>query len=289
MRAFREQVEMACEDPQTRLTHLEQLCIGKVKESLAPYLYSNAPDAYDRAIKELRDTYGDTDALVHEWVERLLKTPNSFEQYAINLRTCCAVIEAVGKTQEVVSRIDLGKIARMMPEKYHFLWSFEALRIHDEEGRTAGLRDLAHAVDRYQRQHRQKIHGDVTTQNNATTKPPKAPAGRHQQAPVTRYSPRRQDMNTMTPTTEDHANCTVCEQQDHALRNCETFLGWSLDKRRIHVSRNRLCFLCLQPGHIAIKCESKKECQAEGCGRRHATPLHDPQWRGRPSSGGSDP
>jgi hypothetical protein len=288
MRAFREQVEKACDDPQTRLTHLAHLCVGPAKATLAPYLYSDAPNAYDLALTELRETYGDTDSLVHEWVERLLKKPASFEQYVIDLKTCCVVLTAVGKKQEVVSRIDLGNIAKLMPERYYQSWSFEALRIMDEEGRMAGLWDLSKYMTRCHRQHRQKIHGGTAANDEPTTKPPQASATRpgtqrrdvHATTPTTKPTTKP----TTSPTTQDHGDCAACERRDHALEDCETYLGLSLEDRRQLVVTNRLCFRCLRSGHIATNCRSKERCQADGCGRRHATSLHDPHWNGPPGS-----
>jgi hypothetical protein len=240
---------------------------------LAPFLYSNQSDAYDRAVGELRDVYGNTDDIVQEWVDKLLVEPDSLREYTLSLQTCCAVVTAVGKTQESVNRYDLGKIAKHMPQECYSRWRTEALPVTDEEHRLVGLADLARHVSKYYREICQPIHGGYIESQHLSVR-----QDVHATMPTTTPT-------TMPTTTNNYVEpCEACERQEHLLDDCTKFKALSLVIKRRIVIVHRLCFNCLQPGHNAIDCPDDKRCQSDGCGRRHATLLHDPHWKGAPNS-----
>ena len=65
--------------------------------------------------------------------------------------------------------------------------------------------------------------------------------------------------------------CPNCSVDTHKFENCRKFKALPIQERLDFVQRARLCFKCLQKGHISRDCN--KSCQV--CGRRHHVQLHD--------------
>ena len=59
----------------------------------------------------------------------------------------------------------------------------------------------------------------------------------------------------------------------HRIWTCEKFKSLKVNERREHVQKFRLCFDCLQPGHMSEDCKSRT-CSVPSCGRRHNRLLH---------------
>lgn len=68
------------------------------------------------------------------------------------------------------------------------------------------------------------------------------------------------------------SQCVQC-QGNHYIGHCERFLNMPPDTRRDVVTRERLCFNCLRPGHAARSCLSKSVCQL--CQALHHSLLHN--------------
>ncbi|XP_042626645.1 uncharacterized protein LOC122147619 [Cyprinus carpio] len=67
--------------------------------------------------------------------------------------------------------------------------------------------------------------------------------------------------------------CVLCQEDNHQLDSCCSFLSKPLEERRKYVQEKRLCYGCLKPGHSAKECRCRLTCNV--CKRRHPTSLHD--------------
>lgn len=63
--------------------------------------------------------------------------------------------------------------------------------------------------------------------------------------------------------TVEHGSTPRCPHcaADHFLAKCELFLRLTIDQRATFIKRNKLCFLCLRPGHMTVKCRSRSRCE----------------------------
>ncbi|KAJ8031579.1 hypothetical protein HOLleu_24812 [Holothuria leucospilota] len=66
-------------------------------------------------------------------------------------------------------------------------------------------------------------------------------------------------------------NCPI-HNAAHELQECRGFQEKTLEERTSFVKSNRLCFKCLQTGHMARNCKSEVKC--ETCGKGHVTIMH---------------
>ena len=77
------------------------------------------------------------------------------------------------------------------------------------------------------------------------------------------------DVKTSVPTTQ---SCRYCHRNSHKLHRCNSFIALKPDDRREFLQKKRLCFGCLEYGHLSKDCTLKKTCRV--CKKRHPTCLH---------------
>lgn len=65
--------------------------------------------------------------------------------------------------------------------------------------------------------------------------------------------------------------CALCKG-DHYIHNCKEFAKLSYTDRKNVVEKNSLCYNCLIPYHIVLRCKQKSKCRR--CGKRHHSLLH---------------
>ncbi|XP_044573579.1 uncharacterized protein LOC123257719 [Drosophila ananassae] len=68
--------------------------------------------------------------------------------------------------------------------------------------------------------------------------------------------------------------CPICEGQ-HQIRDCKEFNGVSTTTRIESARKLRLCFSCLEPGHMSRFCRKSRGCNVHGCQMRHHYLLHE--------------
>ena len=74
--------------------------------------------------------------------------------------------------------------------------------------------------------------------------------------------------------TQSTDKCHVCEQM-HKTENCGTLAQMPVDKRVEKAYEIRLCFICLEKGHVAPECTIVPKCDT--CKGKHHTLFHGRQ------------
>ncbi|XP_044317429.1 uncharacterized protein LOC123038042 [Drosophila rhopaloa] len=80
-------------------------------------------------------------------------------------------------------------------------------------------------------------------------------------------------------------SCPVCEGQ-HLIKDCKDFNHASPTVRFDIAKKHRICFLCLESGHMARFCKKDVSCNVYGCQRRHHYLLHEQHTRPPQAYGG---
>nr|XP_044252270.1 uncharacterized protein LOC123003532 [Drosophila takahashii] len=74
---------------------------------------------------------------------------------------------------------------------------------------------------------------------------------------------------------EDHPrSCPICEGQ-HTIKDCKDFNQATPTARMEYVRKHRICFSCLESGHMSRFCKKNGKCNVYGCQMRHHYLLHD--------------
>ena len=69
------------------------------------------------------------------------------------------------------------------------------------------------------------------------------------------------------------SSCSLC-QGGHKLWKCGSFLSKSVKQRSTFVREKKLCFSCLQSGHMSKDCKLNLKCTKKGCKKSHNVLLH---------------
>uniref|UniRef100_A0A6V7IKY9 CCHC-type domain-containing protein n=1 Tax=Bracon brevicornis TaxID=1563983 RepID=A0A6V7IKY9_9HYME len=117
---------------------------------------------------------------------------------------------------------------------------------------------------------------ELTTPKRESEKQRNDRAGKSQ-AGTSRNSRQHTKVLTTTPGTPE---CPACKSR-HYMSQCEKFKGLSVPERRRVVRDHSLCFVCLETGHAARMCTSRKRC--DKCGSLHHTLVHTEGLRKRPA------
>lgn len=67
--------------------------------------------------------------------------------------------------------------------------------------------------------------------------------------------------------------CYLCSE-NHRVLDCPTLASCSSYERIQHARTQRLCFSCLDRGHVTKNCKSKERCGTDGCPYSHHRLLH---------------
>ena len=102
--------------------------------------------------------------------------------------------------------------------------------------------------------------------------------------PENNHQPRKQVLTTFNANSKDPKKCLRCNSKEHdALSECPKFLSDDVENCWNFVAAKRLCFSCLQHGHQAGSCPTRKNCGINGCTMPHNTLLHRNQIQGQTS------
>ncbi|XP_025999410.1 uncharacterized protein LOC113007157 [Astatotilapia calliptera] len=84
----------------------------------------------------------------------------------------------------------------------------------------------------------------------------------------------------------ERKKCTFCERCNHGIQTCWKFRERPVEERVKFVQTRKLCFGCLQPGHLSRTCKRRSLC--ETCKEKHPTCLHEDRERATRREKGSD-
>ena len=90
--------------------------------------------------------------------------------------------------------------------------------------------------------------------------------------PDKKWTKTRQDLKPVPIPARDE-KCSHCNG-DHKIWNCDAFKTASMEEKKSSVSKAKLCFNCLSPGHQTKACSSKFSCKF--CKSRHHSLIHAP-------------
>ena len=75
---------------------------------------------------------------------------------------------------------------------------------------------------------------------------------------------------------KEAAECSLCENQKHWLRECPVFKEMSREDRHKYCEERALCYKCMRFAHDPKNCKYVHACLR--CGENHNTMLHDAKY-----------
>ncbi|KAF0298524.1 hypothetical protein FJT64_004124 [Amphibalanus amphitrite] len=263
-----------------RLTYLQTHLTGPARESVRGMLCDAS--LYSTALCELEREFGDPSRVIHATMKRLLTARpvkdgdlSALTELSRELHTAVSVLQCLHYEHDLAAATNVTAVTGKLPASLAWRWGEHMV----ENGITRPtLVDLDEWLHRHVSAGRLALN--VTTKqlmkveaNDAECRPRRVFTTAS--ARPTPAAVKRERTAAIKSSADGHSDwCTMC-QQTHELQHCDEFLALTVSEKAEFVGRNGLCFNCLGRDHISATCPSDARCDAEHCGRRHHTLLHN--------------
>ncbi|KAF0301026.1 hypothetical protein FJT64_026600 [Amphibalanus amphitrite] len=263
-----------------RLTYLQTHLTGPAKESVRGMLCDAS--LYSTALGELEREFGDPSRVIHATMKRLITARpvkdgdlSALTELSRELHTAVSVLQCLHYEHDLAAATNVTTVTGKLPASLAWRWGEHMV----ENGIT---RPTLVDLDEWLRRH---VSAGRLALNVTTKQLPKVDANDAEYRPrrvfttasarPTPAAVKRERTAAIKSSADGHSDwCTMC-QQTHELQHCDEFLALTVSEKAEFVGRNGLCFNCLGRDHISATCPSDARCDAEHCGRRHHTLLHN--------------
>ena len=264
-----------------RLTYLQAHLTGAARESVRGMLCDAS--LYGAALYELEEEFGDPSRVIHATMKKLLAARPvrdgdlpALTELSRDLRTAVSVLRSMNYQSDLTAATNVTAVTEKLPAGLAWRWGEFVV----ENGIT---RPTLIDLDGWLRRH--VAAGRVAVTQTGTKQPPKVEGNPPENRPKRVFTaaavrPARETavkagrMAAIKPSAAGSDACVLCEQK-HEIQCCGKFTAMTVDERAECAGRRGLCFNCLARGHVSAKCPSDARCEAEGCGKRHHTLLHN--------------
>ena len=264
-----------------RLTYLQAHLTGAARESVRGMLCDAS--LYGAALYELEEEFGDPSRVIHAMMRKLLAARPvrdgdlpALTELSRDLRTAVSVLRSMNYQSDLTAATNVTAVTGKLPAGLAWRWGEFVV----ENGIT---RPTLIDLDGWLRRH--VAAGRVAVTQTGTKQPPKVEGNPPETRPRRVFAtasarPARETavkagrMAAIKPSAAWSHACVLCEQ-NHDVQCCEQFTAMTVDERAECAGKRGLCFNCLARGHISATCPSDASCEAEGCGKRHHTLLHN--------------
>ncbi|CAB4000761.1 transcription factor COE1 [Paramuricea clavata] len=223
---------------------------------------------YATALKILKEQFGQPSTIVRSLVNQLTKGDKiqrndrrTLRELSIDLVNCVATMHQVKYFADVNASDNLRKIVMRLPDYLIQKWKSVVIDIREKQ-RSPTIEDISTFLRKQVKAEFDPDFGDMSL------KPPK-------------YDPRkgeaRERHRINAAQRNEHSKalkCYVCNE-DHKVIECPTLADSTVPERFNLAREARLCFSCLNKGHMMRDCRLKKKCEKNGCTRLHHQLLHE--------------
>ncbi len=276
MRSFEDNVDKRIKDYPSKFSRLLQYTSGRALGIVQGCAIMDPRARYNRAMRLLKDRYGNMYKITEAWVNEIMKFPNvksndgmQLQEFADLLRNCFNTLDAMNALTEINTQTSLIQIVAKLPSSLQGSWRKEVIRIKRRTERMPRFSDLVNFVEDLAEEANIPGLSYVSKGVERTTEPQKT----------------RKSATYTTQTGDPIRKCNMCDSNSHPIWECEKFRALSSTERFDIAKRKHLCFNCLKSGsHGSRICKSPRRCTVDKCGRRHHTLLHpDNDKRGKVS------
>ena len=264
-----------------RLTYLQAHLTGPAKEAVRGMLCDAS--LYSVALQDLEREFGDPSRVVQATLRKLLSTRqirdgelSALADLSRDLHTAVSVLLSLHYDADLIATTNVTTVAGKLPAGLAWRW-----------GEHVVERDITRPtlVDLDEWLRRQVAAGRVTVTQTGHKQPAKVEVSTAEGRPrrvfatASAPTPGRAINSETTAAIKPRAaasrgDCVIC-QQTHDIQSCDRFAALTVDERAALAGRYGLCFNCLARGHVSATCPSDVRCEAENCGKRHHSLLHN--------------
>lgn len=271
IRNFTKHISSRC-DAADSFYYLEQYTSDSARDLVRSCSNHNPEVAFQTALELLDEEFGNEYKIAATYVEKLNNWPPLKSEDGAALRelsmftlTCRNYMNQMSSFNQLNSPSQIMSLVHKLPYDLRKQWRSFTLDL-SENRKEANFNQLVDFLRRQARLYNQPVFGQI----NAEVRKPEKMVLRPQRVLTTRVI-------LPEPENEFIRACLYCKKSNHGLENCFTFRRLPYPERIEFVKSCRLCFSCLDEGHMSRSCVQKLECKE--CHKRHPTALHNDQRR----------
>ncbi len=264
-----------------RLIQLKMHLCGDAERSISGLGASGT--MYATALKTIQEQFGQVTSVARAVINRLTKSQkippnnrNALRDLSIDLVNSIATLKRLNSFADVNANDNLRKIVSRLPHYLIDKWRYKVADLR-ERGHVPTVVNISDFVRRQVKAEFDPDFGDLERGRNDTKNDTRPNGNTRDNRRADNVVPEHVNTGRRTAYAQQPVNrvrtCHVCSQ-DHRVSDCPAFIGCSVAERVEHVKDKRLCFSCLNRGHVSRDCRSKKTCDENGCTRTHHKLLH---------------
>ena len=280
MDMFKETVEDVAYNDSQRLTRLLQLTKGPAYDAIHKLEFDRGPGSYKRAKEILHNRFGRKHLIGHHVVSDLKCMPNAKSGHALqSLADEIDNAACVMKKLDLLNEIDNNTVIKCIVEKLPIYaqnkWRKRATQMMRQKGAYPNFDSLVNFVGELADTANDPVYG-VSSSSSSSSKVFSAASLTEDSCEVSDNECKLTEptVQKTKPKSKKNPQCPLCaDGLCHKLYYCPKFKAMSVDDRKQHVQKNKLCENCFWK-HSVDDCKVNCVCNFPGCGLKHNRMLH---------------
>ena len=257
-----------------KLMYLKRYVGGPAKRCIEGMFLGNDEASFQEALRILEQRYGSSYLVAESIMKKICnwpklpnRDPKMLREFTDYLRCCEAVARTNVELQGLNDPFHQRTILNKMPDWICAKWNEHVFA----NAKQRSFSDMVQFLVRLS-----EIENNPITSISVLRA---AAAGREtskctQPEEIKKHREIKQVRDIKTHELSDQVQkCLKCERFGHKAATCFDLRKLSYEEQEKFIKNERLCYGCLEPGHVIASCKSKAKCHE--CGRRHPTSLHD--------------
>ena len=273
-----------------KLNRLFEYCKDKAARVIRPCALMLPSEGYKKARNLLKERFGNDFTISQAWVKKVTDGPSlkandgdALQDFADEVRGCMETLTAMGKCNELDSRVRMVKIVERLPFHLQSRWRTKAVKDVERTGDYPNVEGLVKFLSMAAKEANDPIFGSLATKykdQKSIDKSCMSKRGSSFNVLAEDNPTNKLDWGEKGEIPDKRSGwamrqCCLCEGV-HRLSDCKEFQKMSSQKRMELIKRKRLCFNCMDASnHAARWCRRKSDCNIEGCTLRHSVWLHE--------------
>ena len=247
---FTSQIDESAIADGAKLTYLQELLEEKPKQEILGLPFSS--EGYEQAKETLTKKYGINSEIINAHVTQILSLPVVMRHDVLKIHDFYQKLNLSVQSLKTLKKLSTVEgLVRMTLDKLECIKS-DLIRTEDN-WRPWDFPQLVESVREWT--FRNPIRADEGASKPKLREDP-------------RPSRLRKERGLQTQTKKPKS-CVYCEKDDHRSPDCKEVK--SIEERKSHLVKNKLCYNCTGNRHTAAKCKSSVSCQV--CSGRHHTSI----------------
>lgn len=284
IRSFNKVINSKDLDYEDKLDLLRQNTTGEAKDLVKGCEYNKSPQlGFEKAMNLLKVNYGKPFVVKQAHLKIItergqIKSDDirDLKKLSVELLSFKNTMEDLNEIRKLDNSEDLDKITEKLPTFMQTQFRKIADEVMFVKDMPLTLEDLCLFVEKQIRVMNNPLIGVHRQKQNSTVRTHESQPARRQRrtfaATSSSETSRQSTSNGSGVFTKNMCKC--CKVNVHYLNHCEMFKRLDYNGRVKFVADNKLCFSCLNSGHMSDKCFRTKPCVY--CTGKHQSLLHPP-------------